>query len=74
MYERRFVEWIDGVGYSLQIGEDGQEISLVSWRVDAVDRTASTLRITVYPYLLQGIPPAMRWLPHLGYLRPMLRR
>ncbi|MDK1292926.1 MAG: hypothetical protein QGM46_11440 [Actinomycetota bacterium] len=24
VYERRFLEWIDGVGYSLEIGEHGQ--------------------------------------------------
>ena len=74
VYERRFMEWIDGVGYSLEIGEHGQETSLVRWRVKAIDRTASTLGITVHPYLLQSISPAARWLPHVAYLKPMLRR
>lgn len=74
VYERRFLDWIDGVGYSLEIGEHGQETSLITWRVSAVDRTTSTLAISVYPYPLQGIPAAVRWLPHFAYLAPMLRR
>jgi hypothetical protein len=74
VHERRFLERIEGVGYSLEIGEHGQETSLVRWRVKGVDRTASILDITVYPYLHQSVPRVVRWLPHVGYLRPMLRR
>ena len=74
VYEREILEWIDGVGYSLEIGEHGRETSLVEWRVEAIDPTASSLAISVYPYLLRRIPPAVRWLPHFVYLGPMLRR
>jgi hypothetical protein len=73
VYERRFKRWFDGVGYDLEIGARGEETSFVSWRITAVDQAACTLTITVYPYLLQGVPTVFRWLPHVAYLRPMLK-
>jgi hypothetical protein len=32
------------------------------------------LRITVHPHLLQNVPIALRWLPHILYVRPMLQK
>ena len=74
VYERQFRRWIDGVGYDLDIGARGEKTSFVSWRIWPVDEASSTLTITVHPHVLQGIPAAIRWLPHAAYLRPMLRR
>lgn len=74
VYERRFLDWFDGVGYDLEIGAPGQRTSVVRWRLEAGDLNASTLNITVYPWLLQDTPVAIRWLPHIAYLRPMLQR
>ena len=74
VFERRFFEWIDGVGYSLEIGERGKAISIVTWRVERIDSASTVLAITVYPHLLQGIPLVVRWVPHIGYVRPLLRR
>ncbi|MEA2010504.1 MAG: hypothetical protein U9N78_07355 [Actinomycetota bacterium] len=74
VYERRFVKWIEGVGYSLVIGEADGPTSVVTWRVESVDSATSTLAITVYPHLIQGVPIVVRWLPHIGYVRPLLRR
>ena len=28
----------------------------------------------MYPHLLQGMPTALRWLPHIAYVKPMLQR
>jgi hypothetical protein len=74
VYERQFNRWIDGVGYDLAIGAHGEPTSLVSWRVAAVGQANCTLTITVCPHVLQRMPTALRWLPHVAYLRPMLRR
>ena len=74
IYERRFLRWVEGVGYDLEIGAPGDPTSLVSWRIAPVGDDACTLGITVYPYLLQRVPVAVRWLPHLVVLRPMLKR
>lgn len=74
VYERRFVGWWDGVGYDLEIGEPGRRMSAVRWRIEPADRRTSTLAITVYPWLLRGIPVPIRWLPHRAYLKPLLQR
>ena len=72
--ERRFYRWIEGVGYDLEIGERGGGVSFVSWRILPLDGQSSVLRIAIYPYLLQNIPAAFRWLPYLLYIGPMLER
>ena len=74
IYERRFRQWIDGIGYDLEIGRRGGGQSSVSWRISPVDDYGCTLRITVYPHALQNIPMVIRWLPHVLWLRPMLRK
>lgn len=73
VFERRFCRWIDGFGYDLEIGGRGGRSSFVSWRIIPVDEEDCTLRIAVYPHVLQGLPVSIRWLPHVLRLRPMLR-
>lgn len=72
MYERQFCNWIDGVGYDLNIGRPDGGQSFVSWRIAEVDDQNCTLSITVYPHALQNVPVAVRWLPHVVKLRPLL--
>lgn len=74
VYQRRFVEWVEGVGYDLEIGESDQRKSLVQWRLEPDGHNRSTLTITVFPWLLQDLPTAVRWLPHRAYLKPLLGR
>ena len=73
MYERRFVGWFEGVGYDLEIGRPGGAQSFVSWRITPRGDEQCTLRIAVYPQVLQGLPVAVRWVPHLARVRPLLR-
>ena len=73
VFERQFRGWIDGVGYDLEIGPPGKSTSYVRWRLEAPEPASCDLKITVYPIALQRIPTAIRWLPHLLRLRPMLR-
>lgn len=73
VYERRFRRWIEGVGYDLEIGARSEPTSFVSWRIEPTGAAACTLAITVYPHVVQRVPVALRWLPHLAYVRPMLR-
>ncbi len=74
IFERRFSRWIEGVGYDLEIGRCGGRSSFVSWRIIPVNHQKSVLRIAVYPHALQNIPVAIRWLPHILRLGPLLRR
>ena len=72
--ERRFCRWIDGVGYDLDIGRRGGRSSFVSWRIMSVDTQNCILRIAIYPHTLQNLPVAIRWLPHIMRIDPMLRQ
>ncbi len=72
--ERRFVQWIDGVGYDLEIGRRGGRSSFVSWRIMPIGYQNCILRITIYPHVLQNLPVAIRWFPHILRVVPMLSR
>lgn len=74
IFERRFCRWIEGVGYDLEIGRRGGRSSFVSWRTMPVDSQSSILRIAIYPHTLQNLAVAIRWLPHILRLSPMLKR
>lgn len=74
VYERRFRNWIEGVGYDLEIGRRGGGQSSVSWRIEPIDDRHCSLRIVVCPHVLQNLPVVIRWIPHLLRLRPMLRK
>jgi hypothetical protein len=73
VYVREFCNWIDGVGYDLNIGRKGGNQSFVYWRINEIDENNCTLRITVHPHALQKLPAAIRWLPHFTKLRPALQ-
>jgi hypothetical protein len=73
-FERHFHEWIDGVGYDLEIGRSKGGKSLVSWRIEAISEQSCSLRITVCPHALQHLPVVVRWIPHALWMRPMLRK
>ncbi len=74
VFERRFCRWIEGIGYDLEIGTYGGGTSSVSWRISPVDDQSCILKIAVYPHVLQKLPVVIRLLPHMLYLRPMLKR
>lgn len=73
VFERRFRRWIEGVGYDLEIGTRGGSTSFVSWRISPAGDRSCSLKIAVYPHVLQQLPVAVRWLPHLLWVRPLLR-
>jgi len=74
VYERRFLSWRDGIGYDLEIRRQGGGTSFVSWRITPVDQYSCVLRITVFPHILQSWPRAIRWVPYVLRVRPMLRK
>ena len=67
---REFINWIDGVGYDLVIGNESTAESYVSWRITQEKGNKSSLSITIYPYVFQNIPIVIRWIPYIVYLRP----
>ena len=71
--QREFVNWMEGVGYDLWIGREGGGRSFVSWRIGEAQGGTGTLRITIYPYVMQNLPVVIRWLPYKFYIQPALR-
>jgi len=71
---RNIIDWIDGVGLDLEIGRSGGRTSMVSWRIADRGEQRSSLRITIYPHVLQHLPTVARWFPHVVTLRPQLTR
>lgn len=72
VYQRKFLGWIEGIGYDLEIGREGGGRSLVSWRIHSRQAYTCELRIAIYPHALQNMPVLFRWLPHSMVLRPNL--
>ena len=70
---RQFTQWIDGVGYDLEIGKNQGKKSFVSWRIASVGDGKSSLSITIQPYDLQHLPIIKRSFRHFTYLRPILK-
>lgn len=73
VYERQFVNWLEGIGYDLEIGRQGGARSYVSWRIAARDDQSCSLAITVYPQLIPGWPVVLQWIPHWLRIRPYLK-
>ena len=73
-YERRFRNWVEGVGYDLEIGRPGMERSQVAWRITPIDEQRSRLSITVCPDVLQNLHPVIRFFPFMLRVRPLLRQ
>ncbi|NRB71459.1 MAG: hypothetical protein HRU51_06040 [Xanthomonadales bacterium] len=72
--ERHFCRWHEGQGYALEIGVRDGPRSYVRWQLQALDSQRCELGIKVYPYLLQKVPRALRWLPYQFRIAPLLRR
>jgi hypothetical protein len=45
----------------------------VSWRITPIEGQNCTLRIAVYPDILQNVALAVQWLPHRLAIRPRLK-
>lgn len=71
-YVRRFRQWRPREGYDLVIGEEGGKQSFVRWELNEAGDRGTELRITVYPYLLSGLPRNISAIPFALYVRPKL--
>ena len=71
-YVRKFLEWNEGEGYKLSIGDHEKRQSYVVWNIDVVNDSACVLSITVYPYLLANLPKAISSLPFHVWIKPRL--
>ena len=73
IYERNFINWIDGVGYDLFIGEKEGAKSFVSWRIGKMNQS-SIITISIYPYIYNKGYKAINFLPYFLFIKPTLAK
>ena len=59
-YQRDFIEWIDGVGYDIEVGPPPRKTARVAWRIIPIDETHCELLIEVTPYLKSEWPESRK--------------
>ena len=60
-YDREVTEWIDSVGYTLKVTENGKRESTAIWRIRPIDETHCILRITGAVPFIKKLPFPIRW-------------
>ena len=73
IYERNFINWIDGAGYDLLIGEKKSAKSFVSWRIKKMNQS-STIIISIYPYIYNKGNKVINFLPYFLFIKPTLAK
>jgi len=72
VYFRDFIEWNEGVGYTLMIGRKRGKKSKVIWKIFNKGNSLF-LKITVFPYLLNNWPIVLKILPYFLIISPILK-
>ena len=73
IYERKFIRWIDNVGYDLLIGEKNKIQSFVSWRIYDLGKK-SKLIISVFPHIFNMRCRVVNFLPFFLIVKPSLKK
>ena len=71
IYIRKFINWKENKGYTLLIGEENKQKSMVKWEITPHKKNTS-LSITVYPYFLNNYPKIISYLPYKIVVTPKL--
>lgn len=72
IYQRKFINWIEGVGYDLLIGEKNGHQSLVSWKIQNNGKTSLT--ISIYPYKYNTGIKLINFIPYSILVKPLLKK
>jgi len=59
-YQRNFVDWFEGVGYDIELGDPPDQTCRVRWRIRDAGPEHSSLSIEVIPYLKAALPADKR--------------
>ena len=70
--KREFIAWKKNVGYDLVIGNNKHKQSFVSWRLTNKHNMASSLSISIYPYIFNMGLKFYDIIPFELYIRPQL--
>lgn len=71
--ERRFVNWLELVGYDIEISDSNGRVADVVWRLSA-GNSGSKLSISITPRFLGDRNAAVRAILNSAFVRPTLRR
>ncbi len=71
IYTRKFINWIDNVGYDLYISKKNYPSSLVKWRIKESNKTIK-LNITIYPYVFNTGYKIFNIIPFYTFVKPKL--
>jgi hypothetical protein len=71
-FERRFISWKEGDGYSLMIGEKNGPESFLEWKLKAISSELTELTITVHPHYMRNIPKILSFIPYYLLIIPKL--
>ena len=73
IYQRTFTDWIDGIGYDLDIGAVGEPTSHVKWRIAGNRSGGCELVISVWPRSMTSLR-GVSWFTRTVIIGPMMRR
>ena len=71
IYTRKFINWIDNVGYDLYISKKNYPNSLVKWRIQESNGIIK-LNITIYPYVFNTGYKILNIIPFYTFVKPSL--
>ena len=71
VYTRKFINWIDNVGYDLHISKKKYPSSLVKWRIQDSNKVVK-LNITIYPYVFNTGYKFLNIIPFYTFVKPRL--
>lgn len=71
-YERDFIVWNEGIGYTLKIGGRTGKKSKVVWEISS-EGEATFLSISIYPHFMATSPRLISSLPYRLLIEPKLR-
>ena len=71
IYTRKFINWIDNVGYDLYISKKNNPSSLVKWRIQESNGIIK-LNIIIYPYVFNTGYKILNIIPFYTFVKPSL--
>ena len=69
--KREFIDWSQGQGYDLLIGEEGGPKSFVSWRINKKGG-GSKLKVSIYPHIYNRGKKLINFVPYTLIVKPSL--
>ena len=71
VYTRKFINWIDNIGYDLYISKKNYPSSLVKWRIKESNKVVK-LNITIYPYVFNTGYKILNIIPFYIFVKPSM--